>query len=51
MLAAIFKDYLIYDDVNELMEKYYKTKSSHDFIKKYANNCNNQAILKYGFKK
>jgi hypothetical protein len=51
MLTAIFKDYLIYDDIYEFMDKYYKTRSSHDFLKKYASNCNNVAVLKYGYKK
>ena len=51
MLTAIFKDYLIYDDIYEFMEKYYKTKTSEDFIKKYAQNCNNTAVIKYGFSK
>jgi hypothetical protein len=51
MLTAIFKDYLIYDDIYEFMEKYYKTKNSHDIIKKYATNCNSIAIVKYGYQK
>lgn len=51
MLTAIFKDYLIYDDIYEFMEKYYKTKSSLDYLKKYSSNANSTAVNKYGFLK
>ena len=51
MLTAIFKDYLIYDDIYEFMEKYYKSKSSSEYLKKYTGNANSTATNKYGYMK
>ena len=38
-------------DNKKFMEKYYKTKSSLDYLKKYSSNANSTAVNKYGFLK
>ena len=36
MLTAVFKDYLIFDDIYEFLEKFYSQKTSLKLIKAYA---------------
>jgi hypothetical protein len=50
MLTAVFKDYLIFDDIYEFLEKFYKQKASKLFIKNHAAQQNTNATQKYGFK-
>jgi len=50
MLTAIFKDYLIYDDVYEFLEGSYKYSESVNAIKQYAKDQNHIATIKYGMK-
>lgn len=50
MLTAVFKDYLIYDDIYEFMEGLYHFQDCVDAISQYAKNMNSVATVKYGFK-
>ena len=49
-LTAIFKDYLIYDDIYEFIEQYHTDTSSKALIAKHAKSMNQIGIHKYGFK-
>lgn len=50
MLTAVFKDYLIYDDIFELLEQCIDFESSKTLLARYIQNQNQIATLKYNFK-
>ena len=51
MLTAVFKDYLIYDDIYEFLEpSIYTRDQSRRNIMTYAKNCAEMAHKKYAFK-
>ena len=50
MLTAVFKDYLIFDDIYEFLEKFYSQKTSLKLIKAYATSQQSIACQKYGLK-
>ena len=50
MLTAVFKDYLIFDDIYEFLDKFYKLQQSKDAIKSFALSQHSIAVQKYGFK-
>lgn len=50
MLTAVFKDYLIYDDVYEFLDGVYLSGDCVQAINQYAKNMNQIATLKYGYK-
>ena len=50
MLTAVFKDYLIYDDIYEFIEGVFQYKDCVQAINNYSKNMNQIATLKYGFK-
>ena len=50
MLTAVFKDYLIYDDIYEFLEGWFSVKESKQIVFNYAANMNQIATVKYAFK-
>lgn len=50
MLTAVFKDYLIFDDIYEFLDKFHKFHQSKEAIKSFALSQHSIAVQKYGFK-
>jgi len=50
MLTAVFKDYLIYDDIYEFLDAPFKYHESASILSSYAQNMNQIATVKYGYK-
>lgn len=50
MLTAVFKDYLIFDDVYEFLEGCFNRAASVQAISNYSKNMNQVAVVKYNFK-
>lgn len=51
LLTAVFKDYLIYDDIFEFVQCYWNTTDSQKYISKYAKYQRQIAVVKYGYRK
>ena len=51
MLTAVFKDYLIFDDIYEFIDKHFTFEQSKVNLLKFAQTMNQVAVNKYAFTK